>query len=96
MLKTPQYRGKSSQISPEAWEGLQTQLEAGRIATLEQARQYLNTQWGTHYQSVNGIHWQFKRFKVKLKIGRPRHRGADPEAQAVFKKFPKRYANPGI
>lgn len=92
LLEMPHYAGKPSQITQQAWEALKAKMEAGEIATLEQARQYLNQQWGTHYQSVNGIHWQFKRFKVKLKTGRPRHRRAEPQAQADFKKLSKRYA----
>lgn len=84
---------RPSQLSQDAWIGLENQLETGCIGTLEDARHYLNTVWGTQYQSIHGVRWHFVRMKVKLKTGRPRHRKADPQAQEVFKKLPKRYAN---
>jgi len=77
--------GKPAQLTEEAWAGLQSELEAGRIGGQEDARRYLAATWGVHYQSVHGISYQFKRRKVKWKTGRRRHAKADATAQAAFK-----------
>src|SRR3954449_13603192 len=76
--------GKPAQLTEEAWAGLQSELEAGRIGGQEDARRYLAETWGVHYQSVHGISYQFKRRKVKWKTGRRRHVNADAAAQAAF------------
>lgn len=59
--------GKTAKITPEALEGLRTELRAGRIMRLEDARQYLNDQWGIAYESVNGVWWLLKRHQIKLR-----------------------------
>ena len=77
--------GKPAQLSDEAWAGLVSELEAGRIAGQEDARRYLAETWNVRYASVNGISYQFKQRKVKWKKGRRRHAKADAAAQAAFK-----------
>lgn len=79
--------GKPTRMTPAAWAGLEEELRAGRMGSLEAARRYLQERWGITYQSVNGIWWQFKKHRVKLKTGRRRHRRADPAAQEAFKKL---------
>lgn len=91
LLQIPEYPGRPCQIPAEAWLDFEKELESGNVVSLDNAREYLNNQWGTTYKSISSIHWQFKLMKIKLKTGRPRHRKADSEAQAVFKKLPNRY-----
>jgi len=77
--------GKPAQLTEEAWAGLQGELEAGRIGGQADARRYLAQTWGILYESVNGISYQFKRRRVKWKMGRRRHANADADMQAAFK-----------
>jgi transposase len=76
--------GKRAQLTEDAWDGLVSALEAGRIVGQEDARRYLAETWGVSYQSVNAISYQFKQRKVKWKTGRRRHAKADAAAQAAF------------
>jgi transposase len=80
------YAGKRSQLSPQAWEGLQAEMQAGHISTLQEARQYLQSQWHIDYRSLNGVWWQLRRHQAKLKTGRRQHRRAKAEQQEQFKK----------
>lgn len=78
-------RGRHARITEPAWQGLEKELEAGQIRTLEDARSYLVHDWGIEY-SVNGISYHFQKHRVRLKTGRPRHRKANPQQQEAFKK----------
>jgi transposase len=77
--------GKASRLTPEARAGLEAEMRAGAIATLEDARRYLAERWGIEYASLNGVWWQLRRHKIKLKTGRRRHRKADAAAQEAFR-----------
>jgi transposase len=77
--------GKASRLTPAALAGLETEMRAGAIATLADARRYLAERWGIEYASLNGVWWQFRKHGIKLKAGRRRHRKADPAAQAAFR-----------
>ena len=78
--------GRPSRLTPEAWEGLEKELESGKIRRLQDAVDYLNTQYGIEYASPEGMSYIFKKFRVKLKTGRPRHRRKDEAAGLLFKK----------
>lgn len=79
-------RGARERITPEAWEGLQAEMRAGRVGGLREAQTYLRAQWRIDY-GIDAISKLFQRRKTKLKTGRPRHRrAADPAVQAAFKK----------
>jgi transposase len=86
LAREPTRPGKASRLTPEALAGLEAEMRAGRIATLEDARRYLAERWGVAYASLNGVWWQLRKHKVKLKTGRRRHRRADAAAQEEFKK----------
>ena len=77
--------GKTSRLTPDALAGLEAEMRAGAIATLEDARRYLRARWGVEYASLNGVWWQLRKHRIKLKTGRRRHRKADPAAQEAFK-----------
>ena len=78
-------RGRQEWHNDEAWKALQTALEAGEIATYEQARALL-AEHEVHYKDPTGVSRLFKRHGIKLKTGRPVHEKADPELQVQFKK----------
>ena len=77
--------GEASRLTAEALAGLEAAMRAGAIATLEDARRYLRERWGIEHASLNGVWWQLRKHRIKLKTGRRRHRQADPAAQAAFK-----------
>jgi transposase len=78
--------GKASRLTAEALAGLEAEMRAGRIATLEDARRYLRDRWGIEYASLNGVWWQLRKHRIKLKTGRRRHRKADAAAQEAFRR----------
>jgi transposase len=46
MLKQHKPAGKASRLTPEAWTGLLQAMRAGHIATMQDARNYLEREWG--------------------------------------------------
>jgi transposase len=85
LLAEARHEGRRERITAAAWEALDGEMRAGRIARLREAQAYLRERHGIAY-SLNGVSLLFKRRKAKLKTGRRRHRAADPAAQAAFKK----------
>ena len=73
-------------MTAEARQALETAMQAGQIATLEQARRFLEQEFGIVYQSVSGLSRWCKRHRIKRKTGRRRHARASQEAQGAFKK----------
>ncbi|MDP6550541.1 MAG: winged helix-turn-helix domain-containing protein, partial [Dehalococcoidia bacterium] len=85
LVDSSSMRGRPELMTPQAWEGLNAEMEAGRMRTLEQVRRYLAQEWDVHYASSASVSGLFRRHKVKWKTGRRRHRKADAAAQAAFK-----------
>ena len=86
LVAPPGRRGAVERITPEAWDGLQAEMRAGRIGGLSEAQVYLRDTWHIAY-GIDAISKLFRRRKAKLKTGRPRHRKASsPAEQAAFKK----------
>jgi transposase len=86
LLEEPPRRGKRTRLTPEAWAGLEAEMVAGRIGTLQDARRYLHEQWGIVYRSLNGVWWQLHRRRAKPKTGRRRHRRANTAEQQAYKR----------
>jgi len=86
MLKQHKPVGKASRLTPEAWAGLLQAMRAGHIATMQEARNYLEREWGIRYKNGKSLWWLFKKHRVKCKTGRRRHKKATAEQQAAFKK----------
>lgn len=78
--------GMPSRLHPEAYAGLEEEMRAGRVATLEEARQYLAERWDIGYGSINGVWWQLRKRGARPKTGRRRHAKADPVAQEAFRR----------
>ncbi len=86
MLKQHKPVGKHSKLTAEAWEGLLVAMRAGHIATMQDARDYLEREWGIRYKNGKSLWWLFKKHRVKWKTGRRRHTKANAEQQTAFKK----------
>jgi transposase len=86
VLKQHKPVGKASKLSAEAWAGLMQAMRAGHIATMQEARDYLEREWGIRYKNGKSLWWLFKKHRVKWKTGRRRHQKANAEQQAAFKK----------
>ena len=86
MLKQYKPAGKASRLTPEAWAGLLQAMRAGHIATMQDARNYLEREWAISYKNGKSLWWLFKKHRVKWKTGRRRHKKANAEHQAAFKK----------
>ncbi len=86
VLKQHKPAGKPSRLTPEAWAGLLQAMRVGHIATMQDARDYLEQQWGISYKNGKSLWWLFKKHRVKRKTGRRRHQKAKAEQQAAFKK----------
>jgi len=86
VLKRQKPTGKASRLTAEAWAGLLQAMRAGHIVTMQDARNYLEREWGISYKNGKEHGWLFKKHRVKWKTGRRRHKKANAEQQAVFKK----------
>ncbi len=86
MLKRQKKAWKASRLTPEAWAGLLQAMRAGHITTMQDARNYLEREWGISYKNGKELGWLFKKHRVKWKTGRRRHKKANAEQQAAFKK----------
>lgn len=86
LLADPGRGGRRELMTAEARQGLETAMHAGQIATLEDARSFLQQQFGIVYQGVSGLSRWCKRHRVKRKTGRRRHAQASEQAQGAFKK----------
>jgi transposase len=86
--------GRQVQVSAQAGNALAVEMQAGRIARLQEVLRYLREQWGMDYHSLNGISQLFKRQTTKLKTGRRRYRQAHLAAQAAVKKSLRPHPRP--
>ncbi len=70
LLKQHKPVGKPSRLTPEAWKGLLAAMRAGHIVTMQDARDYLEREWGISYKNGKSLWWLFKKHRVKWKTGR--------------------------
>lgn len=78
--------GGVERLDAAALAALEAEMKAGRIGRLRDAQRFLAERFGVHYRGVSGLSRLCQRHGIKLKTGRRRHRRADPDAQAAFKK----------
>jgi transposase len=78
--------GRPERLDAGALAALEAEMKAGRIGRLRDAQRFLAERCGVPYHGVSGLSRLFQRHKIKLKTGRRRHRRAEAEAQAAFKK----------
>ena len=86
LVKQEKPIGQPCKVTAEAWKGLLAAMRKGDIATMEDARDYLEREWAIHYKNGKSLWWLFKKHRVKWKTGRRRHKQANAEHQAAFKK----------
>lgn len=86
LLQRARPGGRVERLDAAALAALEAEMTAGRIGRLRDAQRFLAEQCGVHYQGVSGLSRLCQRHKITLKTGRRRHRRADAEAQAAFKK----------
>jgi transposase len=86
LLKEHKPAGKASRLTCQAWAGLLQAMRAGQITTMQDARDYLEREWGIHYKNGKSLWWLFKKHRIKWKTGRRRHHKANAEQQLAFKK----------
>lgn len=83
-------QGYWGQLSSVEQGRLLNYLKGDRTITQEQAAEWIRGQYGVGYTQA-GIHYLFKRLKVKLKTGRPSNVHQDEAGMEDFKKtLPKR------
>jgi transposase len=79
-------RGPVSRLTDAAWLALEAAMTRGEIVTLKDAQRYLAEHHDITYPSLHGVWWQLRQRKARPKTGRRRHRRADAQAQAEYKR----------
>jgi transposase len=92
LLSEKPHGGSLERVTGPAWQSLTQAMARGEVAALKDVQQHLHTQCGIPYTGVSGLSRLLKRHQVKLKTGRRRHRNADAQQQAAFKKGLRRPA----
>jgi transposase len=69
LLKQHKPVGKPSRLTPEAWAGWLAAMRKGDIATMEDARDYLEREWGIRYKNGKSLWWLFKKHRLLVEDG---------------------------
>jgi transposase len=69
LLKQHKPVGKASRLTPEAWAGLLQAMRKGPIATMADARDYLEREWGIRYKNGKSLWWLFKKHRLRVEDG---------------------------
>jgi transposase len=85
---------RPEQVSAEAWHALTVEMQAGRVARLQEGQRYWREPWGLDDHSLNGISQLSKRHQTTLKPGRRRPRQANLAAQAAVKPYRQPHPHP--
>jgi transposase len=64
LLKQQKPVGMASRMTGEAWVGLMVAMRQGEIATMEDAREYLEREWGIRYKNGKSLWWLFKKHRL--------------------------------
>jgi transposase len=64
LLKQHKPVGQASKLTAEAWEGLLQAMRKGHIATMQDARDYLEREWGIRYKNGKSLWWLFKKHRL--------------------------------
>ena len=64
LLKQYKPVGKPSRLTQLAWAGLLQAMRKGHIATMEEARDYLEREWGIRYKNSKSLWWLFKKHRL--------------------------------
>ncbi len=77
--------GKPSYLTADQERQLVAEAATGVFATAAAVRDWLEAQFGVSY-TVGSLYTLLPRLGIRLKVPRPRHPQADPQAQAAWKK----------
>jgi transposase len=92
-LKQQKPVGKPSRLTQQACAGLLQAMRKGHIATMHEARDDLEREWGIRYKNGKSLWWLFKKHRGKWKTGRRRHKKANVEHQADCTSYSHRILN---
>lgn len=84
-MRQNHYQGGQAKLTGEQKAQLLERLKEDQIQSLEQARQFLLTQFNVGY-TLGGVSHLFKQLKVKLKTGRPTNIKQDAAQKEEFEK----------
>ncbi len=85
MLRPLERNGAPTKLREEQYEELDERLQADDIQFLHEAVAHVKEKYDTDY-TVSGMHYVFKRLKIKKKTGRPVNIRQDKEGLEEFKK----------
>ncbi|MYC63355.1 MAG: helix-turn-helix domain-containing protein [Caldilineaceae bacterium SB0661_bin_34] len=77
--------GKPCFLTPAQQERLVAEAAKGVFGTAQAVRDWIEAQFGVLY-TVAGIYTLLERLELRLKVPRPQHPQADPQAQEAWKK----------
>lgn len=85
LLKEHKNTGQPKKLTDEQEAELQKDLQDDKIQFLHEAVEHIKNKYGKTY-TVDGVHYLFKRLKIKKKTGRPTNIKQDKEGLDNFKK----------
>ena len=85
LLRKPERPGAPTKLTAKEFEELDKRLENDDIQFLHEAVAHVKEQYQEEY-TISGMHYVFKRLKVKKKTGRPVNIRQDKEGGEDFKK----------
>lgn len=85
VLAVGNYQGSTAKLNKAEQSRLKERLKKDDIASLEQAQNYLQQEFGVSY-TIGGVSYLFKRLKIKLKTGKPTNINQVAAEQEEFKK----------
>ncbi|MEM6831900.1 MAG: winged helix-turn-helix domain-containing protein [Bacteroidota bacterium] len=85
LLRPIEHPGAPTKLNTAEFEELEKRLEGDDIQFLHEAVSHVKEKYGKEY-TLSGMHYVFKRIKVKKKTGRPVNIRQDKEGLEAFKK----------
>jgi hypothetical protein len=86
LIKQQKPVGQTCKVTAEAWEGLLAAMRKGHMATMEDARDYPRARVGDWVQERQVVVVALQKTSSEVEDGRRRHKKANAEQQAAFKK----------
>jgi transposase len=84
LLKQHKPVGMASRMTGEAWAGLMVAMRKGEIATMEDAREYLEREWGIRYKNGKSLWWLFKNHRLLVEDRTQATEESQPRTASCF------------
>ena len=81
----PEPHGFQSPLSPEQWDQVRDHLRMGTTRTAVLLAEWIDQQFGVRY-TPRGLRIALHQRRIRIKVPRPAHVKADPDAQKAWKK----------